>query len=254
MDDAGTPGLQAVPGMGSESAERCDLFGLITRRSRVQITPPLPNSGNDESANRNRGIEAPLGTAPLLGPVDRQRVTAGDDVGWFSGFEEPDLFAEYADCVAAPGVPLALSPAAIFEDLPGEEWRTVAEFTAYEVSNLGRLRSCRGAFARLMKPSLDGRGYYVVGLFVDAAKKKTRTVHSVVAAAFHGPRPVGLVIDHVDADKTNNRDTNLEYVTQEENARRAGRLGLNGFQHRRCGDCGELGHTVRMCRRARRAA
>ncbi len=46
------------------------------------------------------------------------------------------------------------------------------------------------------------------------------TVHSLIAGAFHGPRPAGLVIDHVNGDPSDNRAANLEYVTQGENIRR----------------------------------
>jgi hypothetical protein len=48
-----------------------------------------------------------------------------------------------------------------------------------------------------------------------------RTVHSLVLRAFVGPRPPEHQIDHGDGVKTNNRLSNLEYVTAVENVRRA---------------------------------
>jgi hypothetical protein len=45
-----------------------------------------------------------------------------------------------------------------------------------------------------------------------------RRVHQLVAEAFHGSRPDGLVIRHLDGDKMNNRATNLRYGTSSENA------------------------------------
>lgn len=42
-------------------------------------------------------------------------------------------------------------------------------------------------------------------------------VHAVVALAFHGERPAGLVITHLDGDKFNNAPTNLAYRTPRDN-------------------------------------
>lgn len=43
------------------------------------------------------------------------------------------------------------------------------------------------------------------------------TVHRLVALAFLGERPEGMVIDHIDRDKMNNHISNLRYCTQSEN-------------------------------------
>ena len=42
-------------------------------------------------------------------------------------------------------------------------------------------------------------------------------IHTIVAKAFLGERPGELVIDHIDTIKTNNRPSNLRYVTRFEN-------------------------------------
>lgn len=42
-------------------------------------------------------------------------------------------------------------------------------------------------------------------------------VHIIVAKAFLGDKPKGLVIDHIDTIRTNNRPSNLRYVTRFEN-------------------------------------
>lgn len=52
-------------------------------------------------------------------------------------------------------------------------------------------------------------------------KHHTVKVHYVVAQVFHGRRPEGLVIDHIDNDKTNNRPENLRYITTKQNIRRS---------------------------------
>ncbi len=117
-----------------------------------------------------------------------------------------------------------------YQPLPGEEWRPV-EWTggAYEVSNLGRLRSVRGTGAgrwyRLRKTRIDSNGYPSVVLGPCTGRRTCR-IHCLVAAAFLGPRPKGHDVNHKDANKTNNRADNLEYVTELENTRHALALGL----------------------------
>jgi hypothetical protein len=45
------------------------------------------------------------------------------------------------------------------------------------------------------------------------------TVHRLVALAFLGERPEGMVIDHIDRDKTNNHISNLRYCSLSENSK-----------------------------------
>ena len=45
--------------------------------------------------------------------------------------------------------------------------------------------------------------------------------HFLVAGAWYGPRPEGMVIDHLNGDILNWSAENLEYVTPEENRKRA---------------------------------
>jgi hypothetical protein len=115
-------------------------------------------------------------------------------------------------------------------DLPGERWREVPSASgAYQVSNLGRVRRSRpGPRTRvglILSQSRDHRGYARVGLWVEG-KNSFRTVHSLVAEAFIGPRPTGLEVNHKDGDKLNNQAENLEYMTRLENEQHAARLGL----------------------------
>jgi hypothetical protein len=102
-----------------------------------------------------------------------------------------------------------------------EEWRPVVGFEGtHEVSSLGRVRSLLSN--KVLKPIKHTGGYRCVS----PCGKRHRTIHSLVAAAFIGPRPHGLDINHIDGDKTNNAAVNLEYVTRKENMQHARRTGL----------------------------
>lgn len=121
-----------------------------------------------------------------------------------------------------------------------EIWKPVAGFEGfYEVSNLGRIKRIKavpGATpGRILKPSTCGR--YSIAHLSANGRLTYKTVHSIVAAAFHGTCPDGHEIDHKDANKKNNKASNLEYVTRQENQRRAKEAGLcvrqSGENHHR---------------------
>lgn len=110
-----------------------------------------------------------------------------------------------------------------------EEWRAVVGYAGlYEVSNLGRVRS----LDRLVPHSIPGclrkrKGkvlagyrkdqYYIRVILHDGTHGTTRTIHSIVADAFLGPRPDGLNVLHNNGDPIDNRPENLRYGTQSEN-------------------------------------
>ena len=92
----------------------------------------------------------------------------------------------------------------------------------YEVSSLGRVRRVGG---HPLAVRLDHGGYEMAWLS-DRPRGTGKPVHTLVAAAFVGPRPCGNQVNHRDGNKRNNRAENLEYVTQAENAAHARALGL----------------------------
>lgn len=118
-----------------------------------------------------------------------------------------------------------------------EEWRPVLGGD-YEVSSLGRVRRMRPAAStsvqRLLRPSLKSTGYLGVRLYVNGHATDF-AVHALVAEAFIGRRPRGLVVNHIDCDRTNNAHSNLEYVTHRQNILHAARLGrtAKGVRHGR---------------------
>lgn len=114
-----------------------------------------------------------------------------------------------------------------FKDIPGYEG-------LYQVSNKGNVRSLdrlRSNGRKLKGKTLRGgssKGYSQVGLTKEGRTKKIK-VHLLVAAAFIGPRPEGLVCDHIDEVKTNNDISNLRYITQRENISRSIKGGTSSY-------------------------
>jgi hypothetical protein len=105
------------------------------------------------------------------------------------------------------------------EDTPAvEQWLPVPGYEGlYDVSDQGRVRSHRrkGAPGRIRKPQT--RGTYLSLMLYREDQPKEWRIQALVAAAFLGPRPDGLLICHRDGDPHNNRPTNLYYGTWSDN-------------------------------------
>lgn len=95
-----------------------------------------------------------------------------------------------------------------------EEWRPIAGFPGYEVSDCGRVRSLRLSNPRLRKPEIDKDGYHRVNLIRDGVYTH-HLVSRLVAIAFIGEPPEGKpVCCHKDGSRANNTPSNLRWDTQ----------------------------------------
>lgn len=86
----------------------------------------------------------------------------------------------------------------------------------------------------VMRAHRDKDGYLNVTLRIGERKRRYR-VQRLVATAFHGLCPEGLVTRHVDGDQLNNRPENLLFGTQPQNIadRRAHGTTARGQKHGR---------------------
>ena len=109
-----------------------------------------------------------------------------------------------------------------------EIWKPVVGYEGiYEVSSLGRVKSCERTIIRsngreinfpdkIMKPSINHKGY----LIIDLRKNGNRQggfIHRLVGKAFIDNPLNKERINHKNGDKTDNRVQNLEWVTNQEN-------------------------------------
>lgn len=105
-----------------------------------------------------------------------------------------------------------------------ESWKPVKDFPLYRVSNYGRIKSFWSGRWTILNGTVTTNGY--VHQPLKHLITKIMTVHSIVLEAFVGPRPEGMQCNHKDGNKTNNSLSNLEWVTQSENALHAIKNGL----------------------------
>ena len=116
-----------------------------------------------------------------------------------------------------------------------EQWRAIPDAPGYEVSDRGSVRrsALLDPYGRPVydskplawqlsgtKRDKDGN-YYTqykdVSLRVGENTRRHAKVHHLVAAAFLGPRPAGMVVCHTNGDPLDNRVENLRYDTQAAN-------------------------------------
>ena len=101
-----------------------------------------------------------------------------------------------------------------------ERWVPVIGWEGlYEVSDLGRVQRLgrqRGTRGGVMKTPLDRQGRPQLNLCRGGVRIHV-LAHRLVAEAFLGPRPRGLVCRHLDGNASNNAASNLAWGTGSEN-------------------------------------
>jgi hypothetical protein len=101
-----------------------------------------------------------------------------------------------------------------------EVYTEVDEYDGYAVSDIGNVKNVTSG--RILKPGKNSHGYLYVNLCKNG-KKKSVTVHKLVAAAYLFPaeEPDQVFVDRIDGDRTNNHVDNLRWASRLENNRNA---------------------------------
>ena len=106
------------------------------------------------------------------------------------------------------------------EHIEGEEWKEILGYEGYYISNKGRVKHYIKTYESyiLLKSTINprsGREYIRI-------KNKTFQMARLVGFAFvPGYTETKNTIDHIDGDVLNNKASNLEWVSQSENNKRA---------------------------------
>ena len=104
-----------------------------------------------------------------------------------------------------------------------EQWKPIVGYEEnYEISSLGRVKNKKTQ--KVLIGDKNNMGYKRVILYTPI--KKRFFIHFLVAYHFCQGYKDGLVVNHIDGNKTNNAAENLEWVTRSENDTHAYRMGL----------------------------
>lgn len=124
--------------------------------------------------------------------------------------------------------------------MDSEVWKAIPGFVgAYEVSSTGRVRSLDRTITwvngveqfrkgKELSLHLNSFGYHSVRL----GRGRNYSVHRLVASAFIGEIPEGMVVRHLNDVPTDNRVENLAIGTQAENMQDMERNGNNHFSNK----------------------
>lgn len=130
----------------------------------------------------------------------------------------------------------------VIENLDGEVWKSIVGYEErYEVSNKGRVKGLeRITITKKYEPHeipskiLYGNRateYNRITLFKNG-KRESWQVHRLVCRAFHENPDNKPCVNHIDGDKWNNNEWNLEWCTHKENSIHAYKIGLSSGESR----------------------
>ena len=112
-----------------------------------------------------------------------------------------------------------------------EVFKEIPNYPNYQVSNVGRVKSYAKGKEFFLKTRINNDNYFQVTLYVNK-KPKTMRIHRLVAMAFLGNIPEyskGIVVDHINNNRQDNRLENLQLVTVRLNNSKDRKGGASDF-------------------------
>lgn len=97
-----------------------------------------------------------------------------------------------------------------------EVFKTITTSPKYEISNLGNIRTKKSG--RILK-TFEQLGYRRKKLEDKHGKLRSHRVHRLVFTEFVGEIPTGMVVDHINRNRSDNRVENLRIVSTKENTK-----------------------------------
>lgn len=122
-------------------------------------------------------------------------------------------------------------------NLDDEVWKDIAGYEGiYKISNSGKVKSLARKIPnslngfrlmpeKILKPIINCSGYCCVNLYSKTKSKKHR-VHRLVAIAFIPNVENKLQVNHIDGNKLNNHDCNLEHCDSLHNIKHNFLIGI----------------------------
>ena len=97
-----------------------------------------------------------------------------------------------------------------------ENYKNIDNFSKYQISNLGNVKSFWGKTEKILKPSLAQKYQHVI-MIDDQGKQKTKRIHRLVAESFIPNIEDRKEVDHIDGNTNNNNCNNLRWATHSQN-------------------------------------
>lgn len=118
----------------------------------------------------------------------------------------------------------------MWKEIPGTNGAYMANDETGEIRSTDRYGTDgRRLKGKILIPWKQNSGYDVVTLYVNNISRNY-LVHRLIAKTFLEELPGKTDVNHIDGNKSNNKVSNLEYVTRSENIRHC--VARNAFSHR----------------------
>ena len=117
-----------------------------------------------------------------------------------------------------------------------EQWRPVAGFSKYEVSNKGRVKSLYTGNVLHLTATPTG---YLYASMVENGKHFSKSVHRLVAKAFVPNPEEKPEVNHLNEKRDDNRSENIEWCTRSENNNYGTHKQRAALTQRTNGHCGK---------------